>query len=59
MGAPEGGLEILFSRRFFAQINHRNWLKFMLSTSLPIHSGWHIVISRNNAIFYPIQNLPL
>ena len=51
-GAPQGGLEITLSRRFFAQITPRNCLKFMFTPSLPNHAGCQIDFSRNHAIIF-------
>ena len=45
-------LEIPLSCRFFAQITHRNCLKFMFTPSLPNHAGCQIDFSRNHAIIF-------
>ena len=50
--APQGGLEIPLSRRFFAQITPRNCLIHMFTPTLPNHAGCQIDHSRNNAIFF-------
>ena len=50
--APQGGLEIPLSCKFFAQITSRNCLKFMFTPSLPNHAGCQIDHSRNYAIFF-------
>ena len=50
-GAPQEGLEIPLSRRFFAQITLINCLEFMFTSSLPNHAGCQNDHSRNNTIF--------
>ena len=50
--APQGGLEITLSRRFFGQITPGNCLKFMFTPSLPNHAGCQIDFSRNHAIIF-------
>ena len=37
-----GGLEIMLSHMFFAQIKSRNWVKFMFTPSLPNHAECQI-----------------
>ena len=48
---PQWGFKIPLSRRFFAQITHRNRLKFMSMPSLLNYAGLRIDLLRNNAIF--------
>ena len=44
-------IELPLSLMFFAQITHRNCLKFMFTPSLHNHAGCQIDHSRNNTIF--------